>query len=203
MGQMANIDSQILIALALAAIAIYLLMDSLQRRSRRGKPYLKPVTDPAEQLRNVMAADFSARKVMSSAEYRVFQAVEAEIRSARDGHRVFAQTSLGEILQSSSALGFSAINSKRADILVVGPTGLPRLAVEYQGEGHFQGAAAARDAGKKEALRKAGVAYVEIYPTHSADQIRSLVRLALSSALAPSGQPDKSNTTGLTLVRLR
>ena len=35
-------------------------------------------------------------------------------------------------------------------------------AIEYQGGGHHQGTAAARDAVKKEALRRAGIGYVEV-----------------------------------------
>jgi len=50
------------------------------------------------------------------------------------------------------------------------------LAVEYQGNGHYQGTAAARDAIKKEALRKAGVRYLEVSAHHSDEQIRSLIR---------------------------
>ena len=48
--------------------------------------------------------------------------------------------------------------------------------MEYQGSGHYQGTAAARDAVKKEALRKAGVRYVELSASDSAEQIRSRVR---------------------------
>jgi hypothetical protein len=38
----------------------------------------------------------------------------------------------------------------------------PRHAIEYQGGAHHQGSAAARDAVKKEALRRAGVGYHEV-----------------------------------------
>jgi hypothetical protein len=37
------------------------------------------------------------------------------------------------------------------------------------GGGHYQGAAAARDAVKKEALRKAGVRYIEVTSEHGTD----------------------------------
>ena len=39
---------------------------------------------------------------------------------------------------------------------------LPIAAIEYQGGGHHQGTAAARDAVKKEALRRAGIGYPEV-----------------------------------------
>ena len=96
--------------------------------------------------------------------------------TARRGHRVYAQTSLGEILSSPSEDAFRSINSKRVDILVVDCRGWPALAVEYQGNGHYQGSAAARDAIKREALRKAGVRYLEVFEDNSPEQIRSVVR---------------------------
>jgi hypothetical protein len=42
--------------------------------------------------------------------------------------------------------------------------------------GHYQGTAAARDAVKKEALRKAGIRYLEVSVDDNAEQIRSRVR---------------------------
>jgi undecaprenyl pyrophosphate synthase len=106
----------------------------------------------------------------------VFKIIEDDIAVARWGYRVFAQTCLGEILSSPDDDAFHSINSKRVDILIVNKGGWPALAVEYQGNGHYQGTAAARDAIKKEALRKAGVQYVEISADHTAEQIRSRIR---------------------------
>lgn len=135
-----------------------------------------PPNEVGEQLVAVMAAPFEKRRVLSPSEYRVFKIVENELTAARKGYRVFGQTSLGEVLQSSCPNAFSSINSKRADILVIDPFGWPVLAVEYQGSGHYQGTAAARDAIKKEALRKAGVRYLEVGEADSDDQIRLRVR---------------------------
>jgi hypothetical protein len=123
-----------------------------------------------------MAASFETRRVLSRSEYHVFKVIEDDVAAARRGYRVFAQTSLGEILRSPCSNAFASINSKRADILVIDPYGWPILAVEYQGSGHYQGTAAARDAVKKEALRKAGVRYIEVLADDSDDQIRSRVR---------------------------
>ena len=127
-----------------------------------------------------MAASFQRRRVLSASEYRAFKVIEDDMAAARRGYRVFAQTSLGEILQSPDENAFRSINSKRVDILVIDRSGWPVLAVEYQGSGHYQGTAAARDAVKKEALRKAGVRYIEAFPTDSVEQIRSRVREQLS-----------------------
>lgn len=92
---------------------------------------------------------------------------------------MFAQTSLGEVIGSNDNRAFSTINSKRVDVLLVDRFGSPVVAVEYQGSGHYQGSAAARDAVKKEALRKAGVQYVEVMESDSDEWIRQKVSEAL------------------------
>ena len=62
-----------------------------------------------------------------------------------------AQVSLGEILRCQDAGAYSCINSKRVDLLLMDDNCQPRHAIEYHGDGHYQAAAAARDAVKKEA----------------------------------------------------
>lgn len=143
--------------------------------------------DVGAQLKAVSAATFERRQVMNGAEYRVFRIIEVDVAAARKGYRVFAQTALGQILKSPCPIAFRAINAKRSDVLVFDQAGWPVLAVEYQGRGHYQGDAPARDAIKKEALRKAGVRYLEITHEHSDDQIRARVREELGwSSAAPA-----------------
>ena len=170
-----------LVLWGLAGLGVFHLVDEALRALRRSRFQRQDVRDSSNQLRFVMAADFERKKVMGRSEYDVFAIVEAEARAFR-GHRVFAQTSLGEILTSEDNRAFRCINSKRVDILVVAWNGYPVLAVEYQGGGHYQNDAAARDAVKKAALRKAGVAYLEASKLHSADEIRGSVRSALGRA---------------------
>jgi hypothetical protein len=155
---------------------------------RTDRPENRPI-DSAEQFRLVMAARFAAKRVMSKGEYAVFKAVEAEAATLRDGYRVFAQTSLGEVLWSENGRAYSAINSKRVDVLVIGATGLPVLAIEHQGPGHYQGDAAARDAVKKEALRRAGVAYLEVSDGELPEAVRAKVREILRPSLPNPTQP--------------
>lgn len=97
-------------------------------------------------------------------------ALEAFVDEFQTGHRVMAQTSMGEILRPKKDTGeayerrdaHASINSKRLDFALFGDDGLIALAVEYQGTGHHQGKAFARDAVKKEALRRAGVPVLEV-----------------------------------------
>ena len=154
-----------------------------RRRFRSAYPLAKAyqnhgldLADPAQQLTAVMAASFYKQRVLSRSEYRVFKIIEDEMAALDKSYRVLAQTCLGEILKSSDRNAFHSINSKRADVLVIDGGGWPVLIVEYQGDGHYQNAAAARDAVKKEALRKAGVRYLEFHPADSDDEIRSRVR---------------------------
>ncbi len=141
----------------------------------------------------VMAASFEKQKLLNFSEYRVFRIIEDLVAEVRQGYRVFAQINLGEILRSPDDNAYRSINSKRVDILIVDRRGLPMLAVEYQGGGHYRGDAAARDAVKKEALRKAGVPYIEIVPADNEADIKSLVRKHLGWNV----------TTGATVYRSR
>jgi Protein of unknown function (DUF2726) len=134
-----------------------------------------------QQLHAVIGGAFEKRRLLSAGEYRVFKVVEDCVASLRRGHRVFAQTNLGEVLSSPDEAAFRSINSKRVDILVVDQGGWPVLAIEFQGGAHYQGTAAIRDAVKKEALGKAGVAYVEVFSSDTPDEIRLLVRERLGS----------------------
>ena len=113
-----------------------------------------------------MGADFQRRRLMSPKEAQVFKAAEAVVKTLDLKWRVMAQVSLGEVLASSDKRAYAAINSKRVDILLISSAGEPVAAIEYQGSGHYLGTAAARDAVKREALRRAGVAYIEVTPSH-------------------------------------
>jgi hypothetical protein len=90
----------------------------------------------------------------------------------------------GKILTSNHHDAFQSINSKRVDILIVDKDAWPVLAVEFQGVGHYQGTAAARDAVKRETLRKAGVKYMEFSETDTEVQVRSRLRDHLGTKIA-------------------
>jgi hypothetical protein len=108
-----------------------------------GSPSVPDLSDAGVQLNAIMKAAFQKRRVMNRSEYEVFKIVESEVVSARKGHRAFAQTSLGQVLESPSSDAFRSINAKRVDVLVVDRGGWPVFAVEYQGPGHYQGTASA------------------------------------------------------------
>jgi hypothetical protein len=68
------------------------------------------------------------------------------------------------------------------DILIIDAGGYPAAAIEYQGGGHYRGNAAARDAVKGEALRRAGVPMVEVFEGDAPEEILRQLRGALGWA---------------------
>jgi len=127
---------------------------------------------------------------------RVFKAGEDD-----NGFRVMAQTSLGEILKpkkgpwnaADADLAYRAINSKRADFVVVDRRGIAVLAVEYQGHGHYQGNALMRDAVKREVFRKANVTLLAVPAEFANEDVAAQVRDVLEGHL----ERNSANVVGL------
>lgn len=129
-----------------------------------------------DQLATVMAADFNARSLLNQPEHNLFKALDAAVIARNPGWQVMAQVSLGEFLTSRDTAAFVCINSKRVDFALMDPDARVVHTIEYQGSGHHQGSAAARDAVKKEALRKAGIGYHEVVAGHTTpSELRWLV----------------------------
>jgi len=118
--------------------------------------------DNADQLRIVMESDFTTQPLLNKSEARLFRELDRIVISCNPAWQVMAQVSLGEVVRCKDAQAYSCINSKRVDLLLMDDDCQPRHAIEYQGAGHHQGTAAARDAVKREALRRAGIGYHEI-----------------------------------------
>lgn len=132
--------------------------------------------DAADQLRIVMGADFSIQPLLNKREARVFKELDRIVISLNPEWQVMAQVSVGEILRCQDPEAYKCINSKRIDLLLVDAECHPRHAIEYQGGAHYQGTAAARDAVKKEALRRAGIGYHEVVAGHTTPtELRRLV----------------------------
>ncbi|QZD91905.1 DUF2726 domain-containing protein [Qipengyuania xiapuensis] len=137
----------------------------------------------ADQLQKVMAADFKPRSLLNKSEANVFRALDEAVIARNSGWQVMAQVSLGEFLSSPDKSAFFSVNSKRVDFALMDEKCFVQHALEYQGKGHHQGSAAARDAVKKEALRKAGIGYHEIVAGHTTpSELRALVE-----KLVPAG----------------
>lgn len=128
---------------------------------QRGAPE-RQALDAADQLRLVMEAAFQSRPLLNKPEARLFRELDRMVIARNPDWQVMAQVSVGEFVASDDPDACLCINSKRVDLLLVDGDCRARHAIEYQGTGHHQGTAAARDAVKKEALRKAGIGYDEV-----------------------------------------
>lgn len=157
------------------------------RNSSRGRSSQKVIgidwqreskTDTAaDQLRTVMRASFKARPLLNKPERRLLSVLDKALETESPGWRAMGQVSLGEILWSDDKNAFWAINAKRVDLLIVDADCHPLHAVEFQGTGHhISEETAARDAVKKEALRRAGIGYVEIVSGDTPAEVRTMIR---------------------------
>lgn len=153
--------------------------------ARQPESQADQATYAASQLATVSRADFKPQPLLNKSEARLFKAVDRMVLERRPDWQVMAQVSLGEILRCDDADAYRCINSKRVDLLIVDADCKPLHAIEYQGGAHFKGAhtTAARDAVKKEALRRAGIGYVEVVGGEmSAAELRRVVeRLVLNA----------------------
>ena len=157
------------------------------RRAAKGKGWNEkdsetPASTPgsadfaADQLKLISKAPFTSRALLNKPESKVFEALDKAVIERNSAWQVMAQVSLGEFLASPSKDAYFAVNSKRVDFALMDEKCCVVHALEYQGTGHHQGSAAARDAVKKEALRKAGIGYHEIVAGHTTPaELRALV----------------------------
>lgn len=143
----------------------------------------------AEQLKTVMQASFTATPVLNKPERRLLACIDKALEELSPGWRAMAQVSLGEVLRSKDKDAFLAINSKRVDLLVIDADCNPLQVIEFQGTGHHLGPeAVARDAVKKEALRKAGIGYIEVVSGDTPAEMREMVRKWVNRHVA-AGDP--------------
>ncbi len=143
----------------------------------------------ADQLRRVMLAEFKARALLNKPERRLLGCIDRILAEESPGWRAMGQVSLGEILYSPDKAAFWAINAKRVDLLIVDPECRPLHAIEFQGTGHHGSPeTAARDAVKKEALRRAGIGYVEVVSGDTPSEVRDMIRKLVSRSVTVPSQ---------------
>ena len=157
-------------------------------------PLSTNMQDPKQQMEAVACAEFEITPLLNREEARLLPLLESCLTQVKSGHRVMAQTSLGEIIrpkhsgltQDQQRAAYASINSKRLDFAIFDRFGRLTIAIEYQGSGHYQAKSFMRDAVKREVLRKAGVPYVEVKKDFSHDDVaREITQL-----LDPPAQRD-------------
>lgn len=201
----------VMVTVAIIVLAMVPRLRGPKRRRYRKRYRLKPrasydnrgLADPKVQLEAIAKVGFERQRLMNAPEYRVFSALEGIVAEIGAGHRVMAQTSVGELLRPKAASGdwkerkdaYASINSKRFDFAVVDAAGMLALAVEYQGEGHHQEKAFMRDAVKREACRRAGVPFLEVEKGMKPAELRQRVMGILAPdavSARPIGSRDPS-----------
>jgi len=140
--------------------------------------------DPHAQMEAVRQAGFEPVRLLNKQEARLLPLLEATVREAGQGHRVMAQTSLGEVIRpvaqglhpDLARQAYAAINSKRLDFAIFDRGGFLVCAIEYQGTGHYHAATFLRDAVNREALRKAGIHMLGVRPDFDTDRLKADLR---------------------------
>lgn len=144
-------------------------------RDHRSTPeYTREETTAERQLNAVRNSEYRKRPLMNKSEYGVFCKLEKLLSTSHRGYRVFSQVSLGEILGSDDKQAYLAINSKRADFVIIDRSGQPIAVVEYHGSGHYQDDAILRDAVKREACSSAGIAFIGLSESYTDADIEAI-----------------------------
>jgi hypothetical protein len=147
------------------------------------------MSDPKDQMTAVARVGFEPVPLLNKSEAQLLPVLELAVRNLNSGYRVMAQTSLGEVIRPVAGsttkqeqdAAYASINSKRLDFAIIDRFGILRLAIEYQGHGHYRETSFMRDAVKREALRKAGVPMLEMEPDFGREDVVRAVTQRLSS----------------------
>ncbi len=166
--------------------------------TRSGPGRADDMSDPAAQMEAISRVDFEPVRLLNREEAPLLPLLENCARAIGRGHRVMAQTSLGELIRPSpgsasreqTRRAHASINSKRLDFAIIDRGGRLVCAVEYQGSGHYHRRSFMRDAVKREALRKAGIALVEIPHGYNRSAVEQQVTRILSRSLCRSEKGD-------------
>jgi hypothetical protein len=172
---------------ALCCLTVLLLVLAIRKRPRRRWHNPTPnMADPATQMQAIACVAFETTRLLNREEAPLLPLIERTLRAHGDGHRVMAQTSMGEIIRPCDTSGtrdmrsaaYAAINSKRLDFAIFNRFCHLVAAVEYQGSGHYHSHSFMRDAVKREAIRKAGVPYIEVPAKYDPDDVtRQIIRV--------------------------
>lgn len=153
-------------------------------RKKSGSGPKSPADYAVDHLKKVSEAKFVARPLLNAPEAKVFDTLKKAVIARNPQWQVMAQVCIGEFLACADKDAFLAVNSKRVDFALMDANCCVRHAIEYQGSGHHLATTtAARDAVKKEALRKAGIGYHEVVAGHTTpSELRALVEKLVPGA---------------------
>lgn len=110
------------------------------------------------------------QRLMNKPEFAVYCGLCALVATGRAGHRLFAQVAFGAFLEVMARedrkeiadAAYHAVHRQVADFLLIDRFGNPVAVIEYQGTGHYQGNAHARDHVKCVACQRANIHFIEV-----------------------------------------
>jgi hypothetical protein len=130
--------------------------------------------------------------IMLDGERKAYNAARKAISALRlRNWQVHAQVAMGEFIETGYRNARKTFNSKRVDVLICDKDGMPRLAVEHQGDGHIRRlrnmagdifeskSDIKRNAVKKKVLERAGVPLVETEHGDSEESAYNKIESAL------------------------
>lgn len=181
------------VAIALIAASAWGLRHARLRRTAPFRRLSRRADRAAAQLRAVSASGFETVPLLGSGEARFLPLIEAATAEFGPGHRVMAQTSLGELLCPTGGpdaeAAYAAICTKRLDFTIVDPRGMLVAAIECAPTGRSGAATGLRDAIKREALKKAGVPVIELPHDANPGHVRSRIAAILAPMAPPRSAP--------------
>lgn len=173
------------------AIEIAVLREQLRDQAAGTKPFDAIVACRIEPVR-----------LMNRGEFRLWKTLE-EIAARLPGQPlVFPQVPLGEVLRVAPSSGTDAerrrasqeLQGKRVDAALTDRSGRLLVAIELQGNGHYQGTAAWRDQIKQALFRRADLPLIEVFPDVSSHDLEKMLRHALGHRTATSDRQDRAPT---------
>ncbi len=149
-----------LIGAVVTFLFIWFMRQIKQAKYKKGR-----VTDYDNQVRFVKRARLQSKPLMNKSEYEVFCVLEDRFHDTKR-FRVFAQVNLGEFIKAEyDDAARRSFNSKRTDFLIIDQFGNPKIAIEYQGLGHYGNHSQKRDEVKRLCYQSAGIHFIEIIGT--------------------------------------
>lgn len=178
---------------AFTAFVLLLIRNNIKAFFRKRKYKANDLTLPENQIKFINNVTLCQRPLMNKEEVQIFYAIEKHLKFKDE--RVMAQVSLGEFIKTGQKChkyrtypcitceknhkAYSSFNSKRVDFLIIDSHGMPKVAIEYQGSGHYKGNAAERDMVKKLCYEKANIHLLEIqehfYPPFEDDSLKAAI----------------------------
>lgn len=137
------------------------------------------LSNPKDQMEAIVSISFERKPLVDREAVPLLRAVEMICREIDPGLRVHAQVCLGEaitprrrgVLAEKVQWAADSIAGKSLDFAVFDRDGMIVAALEFEGSKQQPSRSFLRDAVKREAIRKAGVAFLEVERAYSVEEL--------------------------------